>query len=118
MHLLNCYLAGSQVGLGNFFCEQAEEEERGEYISVTLTDEADPYKPKEQLEKVFDHILEIRVDNLRTRTRLLELYEEPAMKDPLKNFADFYQEMQGKKLKEEEFQVMLEIFEQVKEEQM
>lgn len=98
--------------------EQAEEEERGDYISVTLTDEADPYKPKEQLEKVFDHILEIRVDNLRTRTRLLELYEEPAMKDPLKNFADFYQEMQGKKLKEEEFQMMLEIFEQVKEEQM
>ncbi len=97
--------------------EQAAEEERGDYISVTLTDEVDPYRPREQLEKVFDHILEIRVDNLRTRTRLMELDEELVMKDPLENFADFYQEMQGRKLEEEEYQMMLEIFEQVKEEQ-
>lgn len=31
--------------------------------------------PKEQLELVFDHILEIRIDNERTR-RILDLYEE------------------------------------------
>lgn len=98
--------------------EQAAEDERGDYISVTLTDEVDPYKPKEQLEKVFDHILEIRVDNHRTRTRLKELDEELTMKDPLENFADFYQEMQGKKLEEEELQMMMEIFGQVKEERL
>ena len=32
--------------------DHAGEDERGDYISVTLTDETDPYKPKEQLEKV------------------------------------------------------------------
>ncbi len=95
--------------------EQAQEDERGDYISVTLTDEVDPYKPKEQLEKVFDHILEVRVDNKRTRTKLSELDEELIMKDPMENFADFYQEMQGRALQEEEYQMMYQIFEQVKE---
>ncbi len=82
---------------------------------MTLTDEVDPYKPKEQLEKVFDHILEVRVDNKRTRTKLSELDEELIMKDPMENFADFYQEMQGRALQEEEYQMMYQIFEQVKE---
>ena len=91
------------------------EHERGDYISVTLTDAVDPYKPKEQLEKVFDRILEVRVDNQRTRAKLSQLDEELTMKDPLDNFADFYQEMQGRKMEEEEMQMMLQIFEQVKE---
>ena len=34
--------------------EAANEEERDDYVSITLTDEVDPYKPKEQLEEVFD----------------------------------------------------------------
>lgn len=95
---------------------QAKEEERGDYISVTLTDEADLYKPKEQLEKVFGHILEVRVDNGRTRTKLSELDEELTMKDPLQNFSDFYQEMQGRQLEEEELEMMRQIFGQAKEE--
>lgn len=95
--------------------DHAGEDERGDYISVTLTDETDPYKPKEQLEKVFDHILEVRVDNLRTRKKLMELDEEMIMKDPLQNFADFYQEIQGKPLTDEEAEMMGRIFEQAKE---
>lgn len=95
--------------------DQATEDERGDYVSVTLTDEVDPYKPKEQLAKVFDHILEVRVDNNRTRNKLSELDEELVMKDPVESFAHFYQEMQGKSLGEEEFQIMLEVFDKVKE---
>lgn len=56
--------------------EQAETESCEDYISITLTDEIDPYRPKEQLEKVYPHILEIRVDNARTRKRLEEFDEE------------------------------------------
>ncbi len=96
--------------------EQAVKSEREDYISVTLTDELEAYKPKEQLEKVFDHILEVRVENSRTRTKLLELDEEVIMKDPLKTFADFYEEMQGRELEEEELHIMSRIFEDVKEE--
>ena len=50
---------------------QAKENEYGDYVSVTLTDEMDPYKPKEQLLRVYQRVLEVRVDNSRTRNSFL-----------------------------------------------
>lgn len=49
-----------------------QREHAKDFVSITLTDEEEPYMPKEQLELVFDHILEIRIDNERTR-RILDL---------------------------------------------
>lgn len=69
--------------------ESANEEERDDYVSITLTDEVDPYKPKEQLEEVFDRILEVKADNTRTRNKLREMDEELVLKDPLETFCDF-----------------------------
>lgn len=94
--------------------QDVKEEEKDDYVSITLTDEVDPYKPKEQLERVFSHILEIRVDNQRTRSRLSEMDEELVMKDPFSAFADFYKEMQGKVMDPEEEMIMTEIFEVAK----
>lgn len=94
--------------------EKAGEAEKDDYISITLTDEIDPYKPKEQLEHVFSHILEIRVDNQRTRTKLKEMDEELVMKDPFTSFAEFYKEMQGRRMNEEEETIMKEIFDKAK----
>ena len=82
--------------------------------SITLTDEIDPYKPKEQLERVFSHILEIRVDNQRTRTKLKEMDEELVMKDPFTSFCEFYKEMQGREMNTQEETIMKEIFDNVK----
>ena len=82
--------------------KEAQETEKDDYISITLTDEIDPYKPKEQLERIFSHILEIRVDNQRTRTKLKEMDEELVMKDPFTSFAEFYKEMQGREMNGEE----------------
>ncbi|MCI6061647.1 MAG: exonuclease SbcCD subunit D [Dorea sp.] len=92
----------------------AREEEREDYVSITLTDEIDPYKPREQLERVYSHVLEIRVDNQRTRKKLEETEEEPEVKDPFSAFEDFYREMQGKDMSEEEKKVMEQIFDEVK----
>ena len=94
--------------------KEAGEEEEEDYISITLTDEIDPYKPKEQLERVFSHILEIRVDNQRTRSKLKEMDEELVMKDPFTSFSEFYKEMQGREMNAEEEQIMKEIFDNVK----
>lgn len=94
--------------------KEAGEEEKNDYVSITLTDEIDPYKPKEQLERVFSHILEIRVENQRTRTKLKEMDEELVMKDPFTSFAEFYKEMQGRSMNEEEEMIMKEIFDNVK----
>ena len=94
--------------------KEAQETEQDDYISITLTDEIDPYKPKEQLERIFSHILEIRVDNQRTRTKLKEMDEELVMKDPFTSFAEFYKEMQGREMNGEEETIMKEIFDKAK----
>ena len=94
--------------------KEAQETEKYDYISITLTDEIDPYKPKEQLERIFSHILEIRVDNQRTRTKLKEMDEELVMKDPFTSFAEFYKEMQGREMNGEEETIMKEIFDKAK----
>ena len=94
--------------------KEAQETEKDDYISITLTDEIDPYKPKEQLERIFSHILEIRVDNQRTRTKLKEMDEELVMKDPFTSIAEFYKEMQGREMNGEEETIMKEIFDKAK----
>ena len=94
--------------------KEAQETEKDDYISITLTDEIDPYKPKEQLERIFSHILEIRVDNQQTRTKLKEMDEELVMKDPFTSFAEFYKEMQGREMNGEEETIMKEIFDKAK----
>lgn len=94
--------------------KEAQETEKDDYISITLTDEIDPYKPKEQLERIFSHILEIRVDNQRTRTKLKEMDEELVMKDHFTSFAEFYKEMQGREMNGEEETIMKEIFDKAK----
>lgn len=94
--------------------KEAQETEKDDYISITLTDEINPYKPKEQLERIFSHILEIRVDNQRTRTKLKEMDEELVMKDPFTSFAEFYKEMQGREMNGEEETIMKEIFDKAK----
>ncbi len=93
--------------------EQAKAENRDDYISVTLTDEVDPYKPKEQLERVYSHILEVRMDNTRTRKKLEEFETELLVTDPLTSFGEFFEEMQGRPMKEEEQAVIMEVLEEV-----
>ena len=95
--------------------EEALPENRDDYVSITLTDEVDPYKPKEQLEKVYSHILEIRVDNTRTRQRLEDFQEEITLVGPLEIFGDFYKEIQGKELSSEEQALILDILEEIGE---
>ena len=105
---------GKKKGTLDEIIKEAQETEKDDYISITLTDEIDPYKPKEQLERIFSHILEIRVDNQRTRTKLKEMDEELVMKDPFTSFAEFYKEMQGREMNGEEETIMKEIFDKAK----
>lgn len=94
--------------------QQADVPRQNDYVSVTLTDEIDPYKPKEQLEKVYSHILEVRTDNERTRKKLEFSEEEIRIEDPLSVFADFYREMQGREMTEEEQGILDRVFDTVK----
>lgn len=91
---------------------EAKEQEKEDYVSITLTDEVDSFKPKEQLEEVYSHILEVRVDNARTRNKLMQFAEEVTAKDPFEAFSDFYVKMQGRGMTEEEAALMKNIFDE------
>lgn len=95
--------------------ERANEKNRHDFVSVTLTDEKEPYRPKEQLEEVYDFILELRIDNTRTRN-LLEMREEDSFEfHPMEAFRMFYQEMQGQDMSGEEEEIVAGILEQWEE---
>ena len=94
---------------------RATEENRHDYISVTLTDEIDLYKPKDQLDEHYDHILELKVENSRTRAQLENISGEATVLDPFEAFKEFYQEMQSVSMCEEEENIMADIINKVKE---
>ena len=97
--------------------KESSEEDRRDYVSITLTDEVEPYRPKEQLETVFERILEVRIDNTRTRNKLILEEEEEISLDPSNAFAAFFKEMQGRPLSQEETRYMQGIFDQEEEEE-
>ena len=96
--------------------DDVSEAERRDYVSITLTDEVEPYRPKERLENLYERILELRIDNTRTRNKLMEIEDEEISVDPFEAFGSFFEEMQGREMTEEENAVMRQIFAQEEEE--
>ena len=64
---------------------------------------------------MYSHILEVRIDNQRTRQLLNEIDQDDTFSDVLSVFAEFYKEIQGKELSEEEIKIMEKIIEQGEE---
>lgn len=95
--------------------EEAKGNKVEDYVSIVLTDEGELFQPKDRLEEVYTRILEIRVDNSRTKRKLEEVGEEAEVKDPFATFLSFYKEMQGKEMSEEEKVLLQHIIEGVKE---
>ena len=66
------------------------------------------------MEEVYDHILEITVDNTRTRALLSEQDGNiEKLPSPMEAFREFYQIMQQQPLSEEEEGIMQEILERI-----
>lgn len=81
-----------------------------DFVSITLTDEVEAYQPKEQLEQYFDHILEIRIDNARTRKILEFPEEEIEMINPYESFCTFFAEMNGRAMTGAEEERIRQVF--------
>lgn len=103
-------------GLLKEVIDQATDENRHDFLSVTLTDEKEPYHPKEQLEEAYDFILEVRIDNTRTRKRMGEPQGETYCMQPMEMFQSFYQEMQGQPMTAQEEALVEAIVDEWREE--
>ncbi len=87
-----------------------------DFVSVTVTDNQEPYDLRERVERSYPHLLELRVDNERTRRQLSQAEEEiPALK-PMDAFEQFYQAVCGRGLEPGEKEVLGEILTEWKEE--
>lgn len=93
----------------------ADDKNCHDFVSIILTDEVEAYQPKTRLEQVYDHILEIQIDNARTRKLLAFTEEEMQSLEPYEAFTTFFGEMNGRTMTEEESLFMQEVVNQVKE---
>lgn len=90
----------------------------GDFVSVTLTDEKELYQPREILEEYFPNLLEVKVENKRTRKMFEEETEISWDDDPMTVFEQFFREMQGRDMTEEERSVMKETAKKAGEEKV
>lgn len=83
-----------------------------DYVSITLTDEVEANHPREILEEKYDHILEIRIDNARTR-KLIELGDiEMENLAPYEAFCNFFAELNGREMTEAEDALLKEVLQE------
>jgi exonuclease SbcD len=104
-----------EIGLLSEIISRAAEENRNDFVSITLTDEVDLYRPKDQLEEHYNFILEVRVENSRTKAQMENITGEASVLDPMDAFREFYQEMNNEPMNTEEEKLMAEIITTVKE---
>lgn len=96
--------------------DSKDEESLHDYVSVTLTDEKELYRPKDSLLEIYDHVLEVTIDNSRTRAihnQLFEDFETEKMQTPMESFREFYQMMQQQPLSAEEEAEIAAILEEI-----
>lgn len=105
----------SEKGLLDEIISRATDENRHDYISITLTDEDEIYKPKDQLEEHYDHILEVKIENSRTKAQLMEADTEATVLDPFEAFKQFYRDMQGTSMSTEEEKIMIDVINSLQE---
>jgi exonuclease SbcD len=113
--LLSCQDVRSEKGRLSEIISRATDENRHDYVSITLTDEDEIYKPKDQLEEHYDHILEVKVENSRTRAQLQDSDFETTVLDPSMAFKQFYLEMQGTVISTEEERIMVDVINMLQE---
>lgn len=82
---------------------------KDDYVSIILTDEEELYKPLDKLQNVYSHILELRLDNTRTRNILEDSDNIEKITNPLEAFEQFFEKMQGRAMSEEEQVIMTDI---------
>lgn len=97
----------------NILEEAKNKKLRNDYVSITVTDEVEPYQFRECLEETYPFLLEVRVENTRTRTKMEEQEEVMDISDPLQVFGRFFEEMQGRQMSREEEALLKDVLEEM-----
>lgn len=96
--------------------QRAKEGGTEDYVSVILTDEQEIPDAREQLLDVFPQLLEVQVDNTRTRQQLTESFETDMLLSPEEIFDRFFEGIQGRTLTDKERELMQRVINRSREE--
>ena len=91
----------------------ADEEIKKDYVSITLRDEDIIPNVKEKLNAYFDNILEVIIDNSQTRKIMLDDVEELKEMSPFDSFNTFFEQLNDRKMDENESELFREILSEV-----
>ena len=80
-----------------------------DYVSITLTDREELFAPRDALERVYDHILELKIARYEEMASRLAGETHSLMTDPMDVFSAFYRDVTGEEPQEEETELMREI---------
>ena len=97
--------------------KRATKENCHDFVSVTLTDEEEPFRIREQLKEAYDYLLELKVENGRTREKLVEDEEFIPVLNPMEAFCQFYKTVRGVQMTEEALHAIERIVQEAKEEE-
>ena len=84
-----------------------------DYVSITLTDEEPLEAPKDYLEHYYERILEIKIDNTRSRRIFEEETSDMEEMTPFEAFQTFFADTAGREMTEQEENVLQEILKEV-----
>ena len=91
----------------------ADEDIKKDYVSITLRDEDIIPDVKEKLNAYFDNILEVVIDNSQTRKIMLDDVEELKGMSPFDSFNTFFEQLNDRKMDENESELFREILSEV-----
>ncbi|MBR5577903.1 MAG: exonuclease SbcCD subunit D [Lachnospiraceae bacterium] len=81
-----------------------------DYVHITLTDEEDIPEVLTKLRVIYENIMKLDYDNVRTRhNAVISSASAAVKKSPLEHFSDFYQLQNGQELNEEQSSFLEEI---------
>lgn len=92
------------------------EENRYDYLQITLTDEEDIPNGMARLRSIYPNLMSLVYDNKRTReNREIQNLEERDQKTELELFGEFYEQLNNEPMKEEQEIYIKELLEKLKE---
>ena len=94
------------------------EENRMDYVHITLTDEEDIPEAMGRLRMIYPNLMKLSYDNTRTRTnQLIDGAEDVEQKSPLQLFAELYEQQNNQPMSEEQREFVEGLISEVWEEE-
>lgn len=92
------------------------EENRYDYVQVTLTDEEDIPNAMARLRAIYPNLMSLAYDNTRTReNREIQGLQEQSQKTELELFGEFFEKLNNETMKEEQEEYMKNLIRRLKE---